>query len=613
MPADKPRPTLADYVTIALSPALIIAMITSLVFFLVTILYRGEFVGRLQQVLFSYIFGIVLVARISMEAGIAERAPLYGAVLAFAVWLGMWKFVDYPPDLEASSWLINAGLIALVWWLAYRLTYSCTYIDEKADATGVGVLQAAGLEETSQTNTNGATERKNPSSPTPLPEAGRGGNKGVGPARVAESWWQRYQRFRDEQKKKNTPGVWVVYFGLAALPIFGLGQALLDVDDGERRGYTLWLMGWYVASSLGLLVTTSFLGLRRYLRQRNLKMPAAMSGAWLAVGGGLLAAFVLIGVLLPRPQAEFSILNLTPAGSKPRDASKHAMTRGDPGQGEGRAGAQKRDPKGDPVDSKNTKEQGQGGKGSAKGQGTGQKGEQKGNANDQSKQEQAKSDEQEKRGEQETQKKSDESKSSQQAASRDNRDTGSRLNSPAWLSKVAQALKWIVFIALAVATVIFILRGGLRYLANFSDWARRLLEALRRFWEGLFLRRRGEAESEPGDSEPATIARRPFLAFSNPFRDGRADGMLPADLVRYSFEGLAAWAEENGLGRAADETPIEFANRVAATAPNLGEETRRLGVLYARVLYARGALPPTCRETMERFWEQLDSSLTQSH
>src|SRR5262245_49623060 len=105
MPADKPRPTLADYVTIALSPALIIAMITSLVFFLVTILYRGEFVGRLQQVLFFYIFGIVLVARISMEAGIAERAPLYGAVLAFVVWLGMWKFVDYPPDLEASSWL----------------------------------------------------------------------------------------------------------------------------------------------------------------------------------------------------------------------------------------------------------------------------------------------------------------------------------------------------------------------------------------------------------------------------------------------------------------------------------------------------------------------------
>jgi Domain of unknown function (DUF4129) len=607
MPADKPRPTLADYVTIALSPALIIVMITSLVFFLVTILYRGEFVGRLEQVLFFYIFGIVLVARISMEAGIAERAPLYGAVLAFAVWLGMWKFVDYPPDLEASSWLINAGLIALVWWLAYRLTYSCTYIDEKAEATGVGVLQAAGLEVGSTATappTDGTPSSSADSSPTPRPSS-------LAP-RSTPTWWQRYQRYRDEQKKKNTPGVWVVYFGLAALPIFGLGQALLDVDDGERRAYTLWLMGWYVASSLGLLVTTSFLGLRRYLRQRNLKMPAAMTGAWLAVGGGLLAAFVLIGALLPRPQAEFSILNLTPAGSKPRDASPHAMTRGNPGEGEGRAGAQKRDPKGDPVDSKNSKEQGQGGKGQAKGQGDGKKGEQKGNADDQSKQNQTKGDEQGNQEKQETQKKSGETRTSQQAASRDNRETGSRMSSPPWLAKIAQALKWIFFIVLAVAAVIFILRGGLRYLANFCDWARRLLEALRRFWEGLFLRRRGESSSEAESGEQALTARQPFLAFANPFLDGRADGMLPADLVRYSFEALAAWGDENGLGRTVDETPIEFANRVAATAPKLGAETQRLGALYARVLYSQGALPPTWREAMEKFWEQIDASLAQS-
>ena len=147
MAADKPRPTLADYVTIVLSPALIMAMIVSLVFFLLTVLYRGEFVSRLHYILFFFIFGMVLVARISMEGGLSARAPLYGGVLALLVLVGMGSFVSYPPELAASSWLINAGLIALAWWLSYQLTYSCTYIDEKAENTGTGVLQAAGLEE----------------------------------------------------------------------------------------------------------------------------------------------------------------------------------------------------------------------------------------------------------------------------------------------------------------------------------------------------------------------------------------------------------------------------------------------------------------------------------
>ena len=59
---------------IAISPALIMALIDSLVFFLVAILYEGDFTGRLRWILFFYVFGTVLVARISMEDGISERA-----------------------------------------------------------------------------------------------------------------------------------------------------------------------------------------------------------------------------------------------------------------------------------------------------------------------------------------------------------------------------------------------------------------------------------------------------------------------------------------------------------------------------------------------------------
>ena len=70
-----------------------------------------------------------------------------------------------------------------------------------------------------------------------------------------------------------------VPFALATLPIFGLGQAILAVDDVERRSNVFWFMAIYVFSGLALLLTTCFLSLRRYLRQRNVEMPVKMTAS----------------------------------------------------------------------------------------------------------------------------------------------------------------------------------------------------------------------------------------------------------------------------------------------------------------------------------------------
>ena len=87
----------------------------------------------------------------------------------------------------------------------------------------------------------------------------------------------------------------MIYFSLGALPLFGLGEALIPADETARRQYAFWLMALYVGSGLGLLLTTCFLSLRRYLRQRRLRMPAAMTFAWLSAGGGLIVALLVIG------------------------------------------------------------------------------------------------------------------------------------------------------------------------------------------------------------------------------------------------------------------------------------------------------------------------------
>src|SRR5437868_4395908 len=144
----QPRQTLGDYVTVALSPALIMALVGSLIFFLLEVLYAGQYSGRLQWTLSFFVFGIVLIARISIEMG-GGKALLYGLAMAAAVYFTLLAYIEYPPGsaLAAFGWLINGGLIALAWWCAHRLTWDCTFIDDDVDASGKGVLEAAGLEE----------------------------------------------------------------------------------------------------------------------------------------------------------------------------------------------------------------------------------------------------------------------------------------------------------------------------------------------------------------------------------------------------------------------------------------------------------------------------------
>src|SRR5207237_9927374 len=98
---------------------------------------------------------------------------------------------------------------------------------------------------------------------------------------------------------------------------------------------------------------------------------------------------------------------------------------------------------------------------------------------------------------------------------------------------------------------------------------------------------------------------RPFASFKDPFQDGTAERLAPEEVVRYSFEALESWAYERGYGRQPQETPLEFAERVALEVPALEAEARGVAGLYARAAYARGRLPAGCLGTVEQFWSRL--------
>ena len=73
MAAEKPRPSLADYTAIAVSPLLIMALVGSLVFFLVEVLYVGQYPDHLLWGLFFFVFAAVLIARISIQSPAKAR------------------------------------------------------------------------------------------------------------------------------------------------------------------------------------------------------------------------------------------------------------------------------------------------------------------------------------------------------------------------------------------------------------------------------------------------------------------------------------------------------------------------------------------------------------
>lgn len=568
--------TLGDYVTIAMSPALIMALVGSLVFFLLEVLYVGQYSGRLQWTMFFFVFGAVLIARIAIEQP-DGTAGLYALALGCVVFLAMMSFVEYPPGgpLANFDWAINLGLMGLVWWCAHRLTYDCTLIDDSVDASGKGVLDAAGLEE-QPVEANGSEETSDRNEQDD-------GSKNPSPRAGVMGWIDRYRNYRDtEAKKPHTPGVWVVYFSLAALPLFGLGQSLIPAEDADRRRYVFWLMVVYVGSGMGLLATTCYLGLRRYLRQRKLKMPVAMTSIWLLFGGGLIVAMLLAGALLPRPYGEYQIVSFTPLGSKDRDGSKTSVLRDSPGKKNGKAS---NDPNADDPEAK--EESGAKSADKAKGTKAGKKGAGKGKSE---------------KGEQKD--KSDKS----------GNEKGSGGKSPPpplqffeKLGFLGTLLKWLVFAILALAALFFIFRSGLRWLANFTAWARNLLNSLAAWWNGLFGAAASTSESESPEETKAPL--RPFSAFSNPFRSGLAGRASAEQVVRYTFRAFEAWAYEHDLARVPHDTPLEFMHQVGEAVPDLAEPGRRLLLLFLHVTYARGRLTPASLKTVEDFWNHLEGAV----
>lgn len=304
----KPPKTLADYLVVAISPILIMLLVGSLGFFLIQVFYRGETVNGIRWLMFWFDLAIVLVSRVGIEQG-KGHARVYGAALAIATWFYLAHTLRTP--------VLGAMLLAIIWWCAHRLTVDCTLISEDEDASGEGVLQ--GLWRKVEKSLVPPEPKLKPPRLSPL--------ELLAAADLAR---------RRSRPPSRPPGRSVVFFSLAALPLFGIGQLFLPADEPQARRIGFAFLALYLGAALSLLVTTSFLGLRRYLRQRSVEMPASVTFGWIKFGALLAGGVLLLALILPRPGANNTWKNFAyRIEHKEHQASDYALPFNAPGEGEG--------------------------------------------------------------------------------------------------------------------------------------------------------------------------------------------------------------------------------------------------------------------------------------
>jgi hypothetical protein len=537
MNSPKPAKTPADYMVIGISPVLIMLLVGSLSFFLIQVFYRGEAVDSVRWVVFWFVMAVVLVSRIGIEQG-TSQAAVYGLALAGATWIYL---VQIHP-----AYLMGIILLGTVWWCAHKLTWDCTVIDDDEDASGSGLLQTAA-----------EGKRFKPEAPPSAPP-GKKVASGSG--------------FKIDRKRRpsvpHPPGLWVVYFSLLALPLFGVGQMLLPSDDTESRRVGFSFLFVYMAAGVGLLLTTSFLGLRRYLRQRWLKMPGVIAFGWLKFGAGVACLVLAAAMLLPRPGVNDTWQTLRyHVDCQLHRASEYAARMNPHGAGQGRPG-DKTQKSGEPKD------------------------------NSSASQSQAGNPQPANQGQQ------NQTPAGQKVEAQDQTSSPEPAR-PSFTDRAGGFYRWFKPLFL-LAGAILIIWWLIRQRDLILQIATSVLAALEQFFRNLF-QLGSRMKRTTLKREERTPRQHPFAAYRSPFLTGKDKSWTAEQLILYSYEALQAWAVEQGIQSQPQQTAREFCVLLGETFPDAAAELNRLSFLYGHAAYGN-AVPAGCDlEPVRKLWCYLSA------
>jgi hypothetical protein len=659
------RPSNVDYALAGIAPFFIIGMIGSLTFFLITVFYRGDYPARLMWILGLYTFAAVLIARIAIEQT-RTYAMGYMVCLGLATLLVAPRFMAIQGPMGWLTLPLLVFFLVLIAFLADRITFDCTSINEADASSGVGLLQSLGL------------------------------NKA-----------ETYQKSKELQsrpgaylkpRKKHNPGVWVLYFALMVLPLFGLGQFF--IRDVASRTFSHRLLFVYLFCTLSLLVLISLLSLRKYLREREIEMELQFAIRWLSIGIATVSALLIVFALLPIPNQSLWSWELPVKITNRDDLQAHKMGWGNegvadenavppgaqngeqpdaPNGDEGKPAREQNDAAGKPGEGKPIQdEQGKGEQAAKGGKAEqGQNDEQQGmksdrnndgnpserrkepNQNSSSEQKnsnngeqgdtpknQSKQNEQNKGGEQS--KGTEQSKGNERSEGKDQgKDQGKRDGNPQEKDGGQQQQQqqqpgnqqpndqqpnqqpdkqdagqppqaqeppqnqpppapppqsWSMQWNPGPLLQWLVVLVLLIIAVIFGIKYRK---AIVDFFRNLLGRTAADASTDGNQSKVETAELfPPFLSFQNPFAN-RA--MSTEQIVRQMFRALQSWGYERRVVRSVEETPDEYVRRLGKRYPEQMQNLVSLGSLYGRLAYARGKVASQELAPLQELWQWLAS------
>ena len=645
----KIRPEGLDYLLASIAPFFIIGMIGSLVFFLITVCYQGSYTQRLMWILGLYTVASVLIARIAIEQS-RTLSYAYMLALAGAALLVTPQFFVVTGPMAIFSFPILIALLVIVAVLADRITFDCTSMNEQVQSSGVGILQSLGL---IQSERNAAEKEK--------PNLRKSDNQQIEPTPSER---------KTANSRKHNPGVWVLYFALLALPLFGLGQ--LIVQNPEDRSWAFKCLFLYLLCSLCLLVLIALLSLRKYLRERGVPMETSFAIRWLAIG--MLSVFAMLCVLSLLPLPGKSLLSMDmpfritsrddlktsrwgwgpegvpKEGGKPGQPQDGGKPQGEPApkqpnvgpenqrqpgaveqasgkQGDGKQGDGKQGEGKQGEGKQGEGKQGEGKQGNGK-QGDGKQGEGKQGEGKQSEgQKQGVSSEgpknkqtdQASKGEKGDSQNEDErdGKTEEKGEKQDQQkqqEPGNAGNQPkpqeqqqAPPPTQSMSIQWN-FSAAFQWLAMFVL--AIVAVVFGIRYRQQLLQAWTEFrdWLNALLGRKTRIQVPVVDENVTLIEDPfpPFQSFGNPFTAGNR--WTREQIVRHMYRATVSWGYEHRVVRRDDETPEEFMRRLARRFPQQQELLSMLGQLYNRIAYARGTVRNEEMKPMGDLWRWLSET-----
>ncbi len=172
------------------------------------------------------------------------------------------------------------------------------------------------------------------------------------------------------------------------------------------------------------------------------------------------------------------------------------------------------------------------------------------------------------------------------------------------MSTLKPFITFLIWLIAIVVVGILIVRYRNEIIDGLTSFFKSLSDLLARMFSG-------KQQTESADALAAAAKHqsvfKPFASFSNPFDDLKSSKLSPTEMVQYTFAAFESLAREAKIPRQTDETPLEFARRVAEKYDLLGRGARHLAQLYSQAAYAQGQLSAADIQPLRNLWSQMQS------